>query len=163
MCKAIVAVMLSVILAWSLPAWAHTDEYFESVDAPHGGQLRMVGPYHLELVAKDKEIAVYVTDHADNKITTDGGLGKATIETGQTRTQVGLHPVGDNMLKGSGVFALTPDTVVIVFIRLPDQDAHSARFMPLRPKGAMIEKPKDGTSQPEGDTTHHHHHHPPRH
>jgi len=161
--KPMTAVVLSATLAMSLPAWAHTDEYFEFVTAPHGGQLRMVGPYHLELVAKDGELTLYVTDHADNKISMGGSHGKATVETGQTRTQIGLHPVGDNVLKGSGVFSLTPSTVVIVFFRLPDQDAHSARFMPLKPKGAPVEKPKDGTSQAEDDTTHHHHHHPPRH
>lgn len=156
--KAIAGVVFAAMMVWSVPAWAHVDEYFDSIEAPHGGQLRMVGPYHLELVTKDSEVTVYVTDHADNKITTDGGLGKATIETGQTRTQVGLHPVGDNMLKGAGVFTITPETVVIVFIRLPDQDAHSARFMPLRPKGAPVEKPKEGTSQAEE----HHHHHAPK-
>jgi hypothetical protein len=71
--------------------------------------------------------------------------------------------VEDNVLKGSGVFTLTPETVVIVFIKLPDQEAQSARFMPLKPKVAPVEKPKEGTPQAEDDTTHHHHHHPPRH
>lgn len=160
--KLFAGLLLGVMLVWSSPTWAHVDEYFDSVEAPHGGQLRMVGPYHLELVTKERELTVYVTDHADNKITTDGGLGKATIETGQTRTQVGLHPVGDNMLKGAGVFTFTPETVVIVFIKLPNQDAHSARFMPLKPKGTPVEKPKEGPSQTEDETTPHHHHHPPK-
>lgn len=159
----IAGVVFGALLVWSLPAWAHVDEYFDSVEAPHGGQLRMVGPYHLELVAKDREITIYVTDHADNKISADGGLGKATIETGQSRTQIWLHPVGDNMLKGSGVFSITPDTVVIVFIRLPDQEAQSARFIPLKPKKTPGEKTTDGTPPTEDRDTHHHHHHPPRH
>ena len=110
--KTITGFVLGATLAVSLPAWAHIDEYFDSVESPHGGQLRMVGPYHVELVAKDREITLYVTDHADNKITTDGGLGKATIETGQTRTRIGLHPVGDNMLKGAGDFSIKPETVI---------------------------------------------------
>ena len=155
--KPMTGFVLGAMLAVSLPAWAHIDEYFDSVAAPHGGQLRMVGPYHLELVTKDKEITLYVTDHADNKINTDGGLGKATIETGQTRTQIGLHPVGDNMLKGAGVFSVTPDTVIIVFIRLLDQEAHSVRFIPLKPKNTPAEKTQDGTPQTE-DRDHHHHH-----
>jgi hypothetical protein len=156
----LIACVVSAGLAMTPSAWAHTDEYFESVEAPHGGQLRMTGPFHLELVAKGGELTVYVTDHADTKISVDGGLAKATIETGSARTQVHLHPVGDNMLKGSGVFPLTPDTVVIVFMKLPNHDAHSARFMPLKPKGAFTEKPKEGTTQTDGE---HHHHHPPKH
>ncbi|TFH08778.1 MAG: hypothetical protein E4H07_07215, partial [Nitrosomonadales bacterium] len=61
-------IFLTVIaLIFSTPVWSHTDDYFDSVDAPHGGQMRMAGPYHLEIVTKDKEIALYVTDHANTK------------------------------------------------------------------------------------------------
>ncbi len=160
--KAIGGMIVVSILAMSSPARAHTDEFFESVEAPHGGQLRMTGPFHVELVAKDGELTVYVTDHADTKISVDGGLAKATVETGQTRTQVHLHPVGDNLLKGSGVFSLTPNTVVIVFIKLPNHDAHSARFMPLKPKAGPSEKSQEGTSKADGAEHHHHHHQPKR-
>lgn len=158
--RTISGMMLGVIVALSSPAGAHTDEYFEAVDAPHGGQLRMTGPYHLELVATDGELTVYVTDHADNNIGVEGGLAKATIETGSSKIQVHLHPVGGNILKGSGVFPLTPETVVIVFLKLPKQDGYAARFMPLKPKSAFTEKPKDETSPTDGE---HHHHHPPKH
>lgn len=158
----IAGLVLTVTLALSIPAGAHTDEYFESVEAPHGGQLRMTGPFHLELVTKDGELTVYVTDHADNAISVDGGLAKATIETGPTRTQVHLHPVGSNVLKGSGSFALTPSTVVIVFMKLPNQDGYAARFMPLKPKPDPNEKPQAGTQSDSGEH-HHHHHHPPKH
>lgn len=150
----ITGLLLGTMLAVSLPAWAHTDEYFELVEAAYGGQLRMVGPYHLELVAKDREITPYVTDHADNKITTDGGLGKTTIETGQTKTQIGLHPVGDNMLKGVGVYSLTPDTVIIVFIRLPGQEAYAVRFIPLKPKKTPAEKTRGGNTTEQKIGTH---------
>jgi hypothetical protein len=155
-----IALAFGATLALALTAWAHTDEYFESVEAPHGGQLRMTGPFHLELIAKSGELTVYVTDHVDTKIGVDGGLAKATIETGSSRIQVHLHPVGGNVLKGSGSFPLTPETVVIVFLKLPNQDGYAARFMPLKPKSAFTEKPKEGTSPTDGE---HHHHHPPGH
>ena len=158
---AMTAFVFGVTLAFSVPAQAHTDEFFESVEAPHGGQLRMTGPFHLELVAKDGDLTVYVTDHADNAISIEGGLAKATIETGSDRTQVHLHPVGSNMLKGSGTFALTPSTVVIVFMKLPNQDGYAARFMPLKLKPDPSEKSQAGTSK--GDGEHHHHHHPSKH
>lgn len=152
-------VLSAVILALPLSAGAHTDEYFESVQAPHGGQLRMTGPYHMELLAKDGELTVYVTDHADNIIGVDGGLAKATVETGSNRTQVHLHPVGGNILKGAGTFSLTPSTVVIVFMKLPNQDGYAARFMPLKPKGEQGEK----SSAHADDAGPHHHHHSPKH
>ena len=160
--KTIGGMILVSLLVVSPLAWAHTDEFFESVEAPHGGQLRMTGPFHLELVAKEVELTVYVTDHADTKISVDGGLAKATVETGQTRTQVHLHPVGNNILKGSGVFSLTPNTVVIVFVKLPNHDAYSARFMPLKSKTEPSKQPQEGTSKTDGGE-HHHHHHSPKH
>ncbi|WP_339941453.1 hypothetical protein, partial [Undibacterium luofuense] len=63
----------------SSSAWAHDDKYFDSVKSPHGGQTRMAGPYHFELVLKagadDKQasaVQVYVTDHAGKPISTKG-------------------------------------------------------------------------------------------
>ena len=152
-------VLSVVILALAQSADAHTDEYFESVQAPHGGQLRMTGPYHMELVAKDGELTVYVTDHADNIMSVDGGLAKATVEAGSNRIQVHLHPVGGNILKGTGTFSLTPSTVVIVFMKLPNQDGYATRFMPLKPKGEQSEKAPSHSD----DAGPHHHHHPPKH
>jgi hypothetical protein len=153
-------VLSVVVLALPLSAGAHTDEYFESVQAPHGGQLRMTGPYHMELVAKSGELTVYVTDHADNPISVDGGLAKANIENGSTKTQVSLHPVGSHILGGSGNFSLTPNTIVIVFMKLPNQDSYAARFMPLKPKPDPSERPQEDPSQTDGGE--HHHHHPPK-
>lgn len=153
--------VLSVLLTSALPTWAHTDEYFEFVQAPHGGQLRMTGPYHMELVAKRGELTVYVTDHADNPVSVDGGLAKANIENGSTTTQVNLHPVGSNILGGSGNFALTPSTVVIVFMKLPNQDGYAARFTPLKPKPDPSQRPQEDPSKTDGGE--HHHHHPPKH
>jgi hypothetical protein len=155
----IAALVIGVTLAVSFPAHAHTDEFFESVEAPHGGQLRMTGPFHMELVAKDGDLTVYVTDHADNAISVDGGLAKANIENGSIRTQVNLHPVGSNILRGSGTFSVTPTTVVVVFMKLPDQDGYAARFMPLKPKGEQGEKAPSHAH----DAGPHHHHHPPKH
>jgi hypothetical protein len=156
--KSVTGLVFGTILILSLPAGAHTDEYFESVEAPHGGQLRMTGPFHMELVAKEGDLTVYVTDHADNAISVDGGLAKANIENGSTRTQVHLHPVGNNVLRGFGTFSLTPNTVVVVFMKLPNQDSYAARFTPLKPKGER-EKPPSHTD----DAGPHHHHHPPKH
>lgn len=160
--KIMAAALLGAVLTWSLPAWAHTDEYLDTIAAPHGGQLRMAGPYHLELVAKDKELVLYVTDHGDNPIATEGGVGKATLQLGtaKARTTVKLEPAGDNVFKGSGEFTLKPQSVIVVFVKLPGQEAQSARFTPLKPKAkakpAATKKP--ATSKPAADSHSGHHH-----
>lgn len=140
-------------------AAAHTEEYFDSKESAHGGQTRMVGPYHLELVAKDKEIVLYVMDHADQDLSTEGGVGKATIQAGKAKakTSVRLEPTGGNMLKGTGDFTVMPGTVVTVFVELPGQEVIAARFVPLKPKAKLAMKNKDAKPQAESGDRHHFH------
>ena len=159
--KLMATVLISVALAVSLPAGAHTEDYFDSIDAPHGGQMRMAGPYHLELVAKEKEIVLYVTDHSDRKISAEGGVGKAAFQVGKAKpkTSIKLEPAGDNTLKGTGDFSVTPETVIIVFLKLPDQQAQSARFTPLKPKSKVKStKKSSGDKESAGEHGGHHHH-----
>jgi hypothetical protein len=162
MSKSLATVFITVTLAVSLPAAAHTEEYFDSIAAPHRGQMRMAGPYHLELVTKDKEILLYVADHSDKKIGTEGGVGKASIQLGKgkPKSSIKLEPAGDNMLKGTGDFTVTPETTIVTFIKLPDQEAQSARFTPLKPKAKSVKKTED--KKPVGTQSgqdHHHMHH----
>jgi hypothetical protein len=76
---------------------AHTDDVLDTQKAPNGGQLRMAGVYHYELVvakdskdAKDNAVVVYVTDHAGTKVPTGGANGTATILAGKTKATATL-------------------------------------------------------------------------
>jgi hypothetical protein len=129
-------ITLCAMLLGTVPVSAHKAKDSGPVTALHGGQALTAGPYHLELVATDGELTLYVTDHLDKGITTDGARAKATIQHGtdKARTQVELEPSGENMLKGAGTFTINPDTGIIIFIKLPEQDAHAARFTPRQTK-----------------------------
>lgn len=142
---------LCATLLAGMPAEAHTAKQSGPVKALHGGQSLATGPYHLELVAKDGELILYVTDHSDQAIPTDGAKAKATIQQGYEKAtiQVELEPSGENTLKGTGAFTINPDTGIIVFLKLPGQDAYAARFTPL--------STKSGAAQ-TGE-----HHHKPKH
>ena len=153
----IIAVVLAAPLMILQPVWAHTDELLDTMQAPHGGQVRAAGPYHLELVAKEGELVLHVTDHAWQEIHTDGGEGKATIQQGKDggKITVKLGPAQQNMFTGSGEFQINSETVIVVFVKLPEQDAYGARFTPLKPKTM-----KAGKKLPAGhdhDLQHHHH------
>lgn len=134
---------LLVILAVAVcltPADAHKQEKrkrVEPVKAYHGGHAQEAGPYHLELVATDGELVLYVADHDDKAVSTEGGKAKATIQQGYEKTsriEVELRPAGDNVLKGTGSFTINQNSKVMVFIKLPDQEAHAASFTPLGAK-----------------------------
>jgi len=140
------AAVLFAALIVSQPVWAHTDESLDAMPSAHGGQVRASGPYHMELVARDGELVLYVTDHANNEINTTGAEGKANVQQGKagSKAQVKLEPSQTNMLAGSGEFQINPDTVVVVFVKLPEQDAYAARFAPLKPKSVGAGKKAGG-------------------
>ena len=123
---------LTLALIFSQGALAHTEEYLDTQTAPHGGQLRMAGMQHYELVVKPNDVTVYLTDHAGTKQPSKGASGTATILSGKTKATVKLIPAGDNIMKGAGKFGLAPDMKVVVSITLPGQAAEQARFTPLQ-------------------------------
>ena len=117
---------------------AHDDAYLDTQKAPNGGQLRMAGPNHYELVvvrdskeAKENAVVVFVTDHAGQKVLTVGASGTATILAGKLKATSSLKPDGDNRMKGFAKYASTSDMKVVVSITLSGKPAEQARFTPL--------------------------------
>ena len=160
--RAITLLAAALLAGTSMFAGAHDEAYFDSRESAHGGQTRMAGPYHLELVAKDNEIVLYVMDHADRALSTAGGGGKATVQIakskGKDKTSVKLEPAGENMLKGTGGFAASPEIVVTVFVDLPGQEVTAARFTPFKPMAKTAGKENAAVPPADSKDAHSHHH-----
>ncbi|MDP1611163.1 MAG: hypothetical protein Q8M11_08890 [Sulfuritalea sp.] len=131
---------VAVLALTGTAALAHSDDYLDTQRAPNGGQQRMAGAYHFELVvardskeAKENAVVVYVTDHAGTKVSTVGAGGTATILAGKQKASVKLVPDGDNRLKGVGKYASTPDMKAVVSVTVAGKPAEQARFTPLAP------------------------------
>lgn len=136
--SSLAAVILAGVAIGAAPAFAHDDAYLDTQKAPNGGQLRMAGPYHHELVmvkdakdATENPVVVYVTDHAGQKIPTAGASGTATILAGKLKATSALKPDGDNRVKGFAKYASTPGMKVVVSITLSGKQPEQARFTPL--------------------------------
>lgn len=130
--------LLAAALVFSQGALAHGDEHLDTQPAAHGGQLRMAGIYHYELVmtkssdgGKESPVVVYVTDHAGAKIATAGATGTATILSGKLKAMATLKPDGDNRMKGFAKYASAPGMKVVVSISPSGRQAEQARFTPL--------------------------------
>lgn len=136
--------VLALALLVSQGAFAHTDEYLDTVVAPHGGQLRMAGATHYELLVKNNELTIYLTDHAGTPIASAGASGSATILSSKGKATVQLSPAGNNVLSGKGKFEAVADMKVIVSITLAGQKAEQARFTPLQKAAA----PADNAVKP---------------
>lgn len=136
--KSLNALIFAVATLTGTGALAHSDEYLDTQKTPNGGQMRMAGVYHFELVvardskeAKDNPVVVYVTDHAGTKVSTVGAGGTVTLLGGKTKVSVKLAPDGDNRMKGIGKYASTPDLKAVVSVTMSGKPAEQARFTPL--------------------------------
>lgn len=152
------AVLLAV---FTLPGYAHDDAYLATLKAPHGGQLRMAGPYHYELVFGEAEpgtaqrtIVVHITDHADHPVATQGAQGVAYVVANGERGSVKLLPDGANRMKGAGRYESTGDAEVVVSITMPGAEPAQARF-PLAVAGTPASVDPQGAAHGQD---HHHDH-----
>lgn len=134
---------LALILSagFGTTALAHDDATLDAMPSPNGGQVRMAGAYHFELVvakdsptARENPVAVYLTDHADQKLPAAGAKGKVTLLSGKQKAEITLTPAGDNKLTGQGIYASLPAMKAIVAITFPDGRTEQARFTPLMPR-----------------------------
>jgi len=121
-----------LLLTSAAIVYAHTNEYLDTIDGMHGGQLRMSGPYHFELVAAPGDLVVFVTDHADNPIASANGKASALVNTAGKKVQVPLLPAGDNSFRGRASFTLDERSTVHLKVTMPNASPELATFQPLR-------------------------------
>jgi hypothetical protein len=146
----------ALVVGATTTANAHDNAYFDSIKSANGGQTRMAGVYHFELVlakdskeAKENSITVYVTDHANKALATAGGTASLTIVQGKNKSTVTLLPSGTNQFTGKGVYASNANFKGALTVTMAGKPAEQARFTPFAPvKAAPVKK----------DEGHEHHH-----
>ncbi len=149
------ACLLGLLLGFPVGGLAHTDAYLDTQQSPHGGQVRMAGPMHLELVVKATAVEVFVTDHAGAPLPTQNG--KALVRTGPDGAGTVLHPAGANRFAGSLAKLPLPDAEFTLFVRLAGEEAQSARYSLRVPEaGSKASAAPQPRSSPE-EKPHAHH------
>lgn len=108
--------------------------------AAHKGDVRMAGPFWLELVVAKGSLTVYVVDRSGAPVDTSGGKGAATAHTDGKATRIELRPAGANRLAGKGKLRLKHSTVVFVTADLRGEKPYRAVFRPLERETAGAER-----------------------
>lgn len=159
--KKTTALLLATVL--SLGVQAHTDDYFDTIKGPNGGQVRMAGIYHFELVlvqnnpTRSKQpVKLYVADHGDQPKASAGATATVLIVSGKQKSTVTLTPAGDNLLVGEAEYVSAEDLQAVVQVTMPGE-GHGpinaqAKFTPFK---VVAEKAKD-EGQDHTDHSHHH-------
>lgn len=116
-------------------AIAHDDATLATMKAPHGGQLKVAGEWHLELVQKAGDtvgastLTVYVTDHAGTAIASTGFKGTATILAGKDKQSATFAPDGENRLKATANYDRGAKPKIVVSVS-GNGKSEQARFAP---------------------------------
>ncbi|XIA66527.1 hypothetical protein ACFIOY_11395 [Bradyrhizobium sp. TZ2] len=113
---------LGVALLAALPAYAH------ELKSLHGRRLAEAGPYHVELVAKEKAIEVFLTGENDKPIDPKGFKGVAIFNLGGKAERITLAPSEKNALSGMAATALPANPKGAVQLTAPDGKTATARF-----------------------------------
>ena len=96
-------------------------------DDKHGGQEVQVGKYHVELVVKERDLALYVRDQADKPIDAKSLKATANVLSGKDKANVELSPAGDG-LKAQVPFAIQKDAKILVTFSQAGGKSEQARF-----------------------------------
>jgi hypothetical protein len=95
---------------------------------PNGGQVQEVSEYHLELVAGEGVLTIYVTGGNGSPVASEGATGSALVLANKEKATVTLSPGGGNVITGQGDFALADGMKVVVTVNLAGGEKLRARF-----------------------------------
>lgn len=92
--------VLAALFALNLPL-AEVYAHASHGQPQFGGVVAEAGEAQFEVVGKDGQIIVHVTNHGA-PVETAGASGKLTVLAGAAKSEVDLKPAGTNRLQGAG-------------------------------------------------------------
>ena len=113
--------LAGVLLAAS-PVLAH------ETAGKNGGRTTDAGKYHVELVARDKTVEVYVLDGSEQPVPATGFKGTATLIADGKPARITLAPADGNKLSGTAEVSLPANPKGAVQLTAPDGVSASGKF-----------------------------------
>jgi hypothetical protein len=116
-------VVLVGALALTAAAYAHGPG-----KGKNGGRQVDTGDYHVELVAKDKALALYISDEDQKPVDAKGFKATGIFVVGGRAQRIELTPEAANKLSGTSSVPLPADLKGAVQIALPTGGTVQAKF-----------------------------------
>jgi hypothetical protein len=120
--------MRYVLMGIAAALWATTALAHGPNKGPNGGALVDAGNHHVELVAKDTTLAVYLYDGNDKPIDAQGAKATGIFVIDGKSQRIELKPDGGNKLAGTAPLALPTAPKGAVQVTLPDGQSVQAKF-----------------------------------
>ena len=94
----------------------------------NGGRQADAGAFHVEIKPEGKSLAVYLRDHTDKAVATDGFKGTAILMIEGKAERIPLAPAGENRLSGTANVPLPAEPKGAVQITTPTGSTVQGRF-----------------------------------
>ena len=94
----------------------------------NGGAQTDAGSFHIEVVPKGTTLQVFLRDHSDNDVKTDGFKGTAIFVIDGKPQRIPLTPAGENSLSGTSSVDLPANPKGAVQITTPSGSTLQAKF-----------------------------------
>ena len=95
---------------------------------PNGGRIEEGGGFHVELVTKDGQLDVYLSDAAEKAVPAEGYKGTAIFVVDGKPARIVLEPAQGNRLSGSVDGPIAADAKGAVRLTQPDGKTASVSF-----------------------------------
>jgi hypothetical protein len=113
---------LTIAFLVALPAEAHGPK------SRFGGRIVNAGPYHAELVARDRTIDIFLLGHDDKPVDPKGFKGVAILNVEGKVERITLAPSEKEALSGTAATALPANPKGAVQLTAPDGKTATAKF-----------------------------------
>jgi hypothetical protein len=94
----------------------------------NGGPQEDAGSFHVEIVPNGTMLQVYLKDHSDKAVSTNGFKGTAIFVINGKAERITLMPTGENQLKGTSSVDLPVEPKGAVQITTPTGSTVQAKF-----------------------------------
>jgi hypothetical protein len=115
--------LVASALIVALPAFAH-----DVAKGPHGGRVVEAGDYHVELVARESIVEVFLTDASEKPVPPTGFKAVAILVFGGKSARVMLEPTDNTRLSGKSAVSVPAETKCVVQLTTPGGKTAQAKF-----------------------------------
>lgn len=117
------ALTLAAMLMLAVPTHAHAPKI-----GANGGPQTDAGSLHVEVVPKGTALEIFLRDHGDNAVASQGYKGTAIFVVDGKPQRIPLAPAGENKLNGTSPVALPKEPKGAVQITTPSGTTVQAKF-----------------------------------
>lgn len=118
-----IGLTVALLVAWATPLLAHAPKMGE-----HGGPQADAGSFHVEIVPNGSVLDVYLRDHSDKAVSTEGFRGAAIFVIDGKPERIALTPAGGNQLKGTSSMPIPSEPKGAAQITTPTGSTVQAKF-----------------------------------